>query len=244
MRLDDLGRRQQSPRPRNGRAMDPERCWVCSSRTRPFWTNDQFSAVECLDCRHIQAQHGPLPEGDDRDYHRTYDQERFVASLGITRRRQATRLLDALQALEMVDSVFDYGCGRGWFLEIAKRRGIPRLAGGDVSPLALQLLRENGIRDVRLAPRPGPEPLDLKAVGFAPQGVSFLDVIEHFAGDLRPLFSAWIADLPATVRLVVFKVPIREGLLFSLSDVARRVGVEGMGRRLFQAGTFPPHYQY
>jgi hypothetical protein len=68
--------------------------------------------------------------------------------------------------------------------------------------------------------------------------------VEHFDGDLTALFAPWIAALPATVHLVVFKVPIREGLLFSMSDLARRVGVGGMARRLFQAGTYPPHYQY
>ena len=38
--------------------------------------------------------------------------------------------------------------------------------------------------------------------------------------------------------------PVRDGLLFSLADLARRGGVQALGRQLFQSGTYPPHYQY
>lgn len=224
--------------------MTAARCWACSSQTKPFWTNDQFTAVECAKCGHIQVEHQPAPQTIAEDYHRNYDQDGFLASLAVTRRRQAERLLDALAALGPIDGLFDYGCGRGWLLEIAKRRGVTRLAGGDVSELALQLLREKGIQDVPLAPSPEPQRPDFEALGFLPQVVTLLDVVEHFPGDLTSKFTPWIAGLPASVRVVVFKVPIREGLLFTLADGARRVGIEGIGRRLFQAGTHPPHYQY
>lgn len=46
------------------------------------------------------------------------------------------------------------------------------------------------------------------------------------------------------MRFLVFKVPVRDGLLFSIADLARRGGVQGPGLQLFQSGTYPPHYQY
>lgn len=222
-----------------------DRCWLCSSATRVFWSNDAFTAVECRGCGHIQAEHQIDPEVALADYHGTYDeQQRFVASLAATRRRQAGWLLDELQTAGPIGSVFDFGCGRGWFLQVAQERGLRDLAGGDVSELALALVRQRGLREVRLEQSAPLDHLRLDDLGFVPDAITFLDVIEHFPGDLIPMFSRWLARLPRRVRFVVIKVPIREGLLFSIANLARRVGVEGLGRQIFQAGTYPPHYQY
>jgi SAM-dependent methyltransferase len=221
------------------------RCWLCSSATRGLWSNDAFTAVECRGCGHIQAEHRIDPEAALADYHRTYDdQQRFVASLAATRRRQAARILDELRGAGPIGSLFDFGCGRGWFLEVAQERGLRDLAGGDVSELALDLVRQRGLREVRLDRSAPLEHLRLDELGFIPEAVTFLDVVEHFPGDLTPMFSRWLASLPRGVRFVVIKVPIREGLLFSIANLARRVGLEGLGRQFFQAGTYPPHYQY
>jgi SAM-dependent methyltransferase len=222
-----------------------DECWLCSSKTRAFWSNDAFTSVECRGCGHIQAEHRIDPEVAVADYHRTYDdQQRFVASLGATRRRQAARLLDELSSLGPIGSLFDFGCGRGWFLEVAQERGLRNLAGGDVSDLALDLVRQRGLQEVRLERSAPLDGLRLEELGFIPEAVTFLDVIEHFPGDLTPMFSRWLARLPAGVRFLVIKVPIREGLLFSMANLTRRVGFEGLGRQFFQAGTYPPHYQY
>lgn len=228
---------------RGASAIDP--CWVCSSKVRAFWSNEDLTSFECPGCGHIQAEHRIAPEVVVEDYHRTYDdQQTFVASLAMTRKRQAARLLDALGSTASIDSLFDFGCGRGWLLEVAQERGFRHLAGGDVSDFALELVRRRGLQGLRLEKSSPLDHLRIHDLGFIPQVVTFLDVIEHFPGDLTAMFSRWIADLPPAVRFLVFKVPIREGLLFSLANVARRVGLDGLGRQFFQVGTYPPHYQY
>ena len=88
------------------------------------------------------------------------------------------------------------------------------------------------------------EHLSFRELGFVPEVITFLDVLEHFEGDLKSRLLPWLRALPPTVRHVVIKVPIREGLLFSIAGAARRAGVESLGNQLFQCGTFPPHFQY
>lgn len=210
-----------------------------------FWSDRALDAIECISCGHLQAEHQGSIASEGADYHRGYAQGAFVESLGLTRRRQAGRLLDALAALDRPPrSLFDFGCGRGWLLEAAQQRGLAPLAGGDVSELALELLVERHVAGVKLDQDLPFEKLDFRALGFDPEVLTFLDVIEHFSGDLTRRLAPWLHGLPATIRLLVFKVPIREGLMFTLANQARRLGVGGLGRQLFQVGTYPPHYQY
>jgi SAM-dependent methyltransferase len=219
-------------------------CWVCGQETRATWRarSVDLNVVECTSCAHLQAVHASIDSAPD--YHLNYDQGDFVASLGVTRKRQAERILNALQASGPVDSLLDFGCGRGWFLAAAKARGVERIVGADVSDVALDLLRQQGILTVKLDDEQPFERLTFSALGFVPETICFLDVIEHFRGDLTQRLRPWFAALPSSVRRVVIKVPVRDGLLFGIANMARRVGIEGPARQLFQYGTFPPHYQY
>jgi SAM-dependent methyltransferase len=224
---------------------DAAACWVCGGPTGRFWTNPEFEAMACGRCGHLLATHRRNPSAENTDYHLMYDQRDFVAALGATRRRQASRILDALGALAAPPrSLFDFGCGRGFFLEVAAQRGGLALAGGDVSQLALDGLARAGVAALALDAELPFETLDLSKLPFIPEVITFLDVIEHFPGDLGARLGPFVRGLPANVRFIVFKVPVRDGLLFSLADLARRAGVEGLGRQLFQSGTYPPHYQY
>jgi SAM-dependent methyltransferase len=220
-------------------------CWVCGGELHPFWKTTTFDSVACRRCGHVVAEHHPGQGAGETDYHLGYDQHEFVAALRATRRRQAARLLDALGELAAPPrSVFDFGCGRGFFLEVAAERGGLRLAGGDVSELALELLAKRGLPALRLDTQLPFERLRLAELPFIPEVITFLDVIEHFPGDLRARLQRWLLELHPGVRYVVLKVPVRDGLLFSFANLARRGGVDGFGRQLFQSGTYPPHYQY
>lgn len=220
-------------------------CWVCGSTTGRFWTNAEFDAVACRGCGHLLATHRRNPSAEGTDYHLMYEQGDFVAALGATRRRQAARILDALASLpDPPRSLFDFGCGRGFFLEAARQRGGLTLAGGDVSELALAGLAEQGLAALPLDAELPFEKLDLCQLPFIPEAITFLDVIEHFPGNLGARLDSFSRRLPRGVRFLVFKVPVRDGLMFSLADLARRAGVEGPALQLFQSGTFPPHYQY
>lgn len=239
----NAGLRASGIRTASGQLQSGPRCWVCGADTRPFWTQPAFDAVACVACGHVQAQHHAASAGTD--YHRAYEQGEFVESLAATRRRQSQRLLDALSfSSEPPRSLFDFGCGRGWLLEAARERGMQQLAGGDVSALALELLASRGIAGVQLDELEPFERLDFARLGFVPEVISLLDVVEHFAGDLQRRLAPWIERLPSGVRYLVVKVPVQDGLLFSLANGARRLGVNSLGNQLFQVGTFPPHQQY
>jgi SAM-dependent methyltransferase len=226
-------------------ATDAAACWVCGGPTRRFWRNEEFDAAACRRCGHLLATHRRNPSAESTDYHLMYEQRDFVAALGATRRRQAARILDALGGLAAPPrSVFDFGCGRGFFLEVARQRGGLALAGGDVSQLALDGLARAGVAALPLDAELPFETLDLSKLPFIPEAITFLDVIEHFPGDLGARLGRFVRGLPAAVRFIVFKVPVRDGLLFSLADLARHAGVQGPGLQLFQSGTYPPHYQY
>jgi SAM-dependent methyltransferase len=219
-----------------------ESCWVCGAATRQFWSDRALTAVACASCGHIVAQHAPV-DAQGTDYHLAYEQGDFVAALGATRRRQAQRLLDVLASLGPL-SLFDFGCGRGFLIEAARERGCAEVAGGDVSELALTLLRERGVPALALDAEQPFEKLDLGQLPFVPRAITLLDVIEHFPGDLATRLRPWIDALPAGVELIAIKVPVRDGLLFSMARAARRFGVAGLGQQLFQVGTYPAHYQY
>jgi SAM-dependent methyltransferase len=212
---------------------------------RPFWVHAEIAADACGNCGHIVAHHAANAQAQARDYHLGYEQDDFVAALGATRRRQAGRIMDALRSLPSPpQSLFDFGCGRGWLLEVAQERGMRALAGGDVSDLALKQLATRGIPALRLDIQWPFEQLDVEALPFTPEAITLLDVIEHFSGDIATRLRAWIAGLPPRVRTIVIKVPMRDGLLFSLANAAQHAGVQSLMLQLFQVGTYPPHYQY
>ena len=106
------------------------------------------------------------------------------------------RYLAALAALERAgfardSSLADVGCGTGGFLRFLRARGFTRLAGFDVSPVALSTAAESGAEVHRV---------DLEAP-FTLPGAPFdalvaLDVVEHLADDLVFLRTAAAALRP------------------------------------------------
>jgi hypothetical protein len=219
-------------------------CWVCAGTLRPYWNDPALVVQACARCGHLQARHAVAAPSTPTDYHQSYDQEYFLASLAATRQRQANEILDAIARVSPCRSLFDFGCGRGWFLQAARARGWDPVGGGDVSPLAVTLLREQQIPAVTLDARGLEAGVDFVQLGFQPDVITFLDVLEHFDGDLSTLFGGWLARLPEGVRLIVIKVPVREGIMFRAASAARRLALPGLARQLFQVGIPPAHQQY
>jgi SAM-dependent methyltransferase len=192
----------------------------------------------------VALHRAEAPEGD---YHRQYDQGRFLESLEATRRRQATRIVDLLgQLIARPDHILDVGCGRGWFLDTCRRSGMRHVAGADVSPLAVAELNARGGEAHRLedwgSGGAWPRPLPLS---FEPRILTLLDVVEHFPADrllqmLRGLLETWSRGL----EVVVIKTPVSDGFLFRLSRLLARSGIAGPYEQLFQIGTHPPHFHY
>ena len=194
-------------------------CPACSlPRVVPDFSTPRLEVRRCRDCGHRVARHElsrPL-----QDYHAQYDQGAFLDALKATRIRQARRILPWIRAaVPEAKQLFDFGCGRGWFLDEAKAAGW-EVIGADTSALAVQMLRDRGIEALNLD-----RPLETEVL-------TLLDVIEHFPPDeLLP----WLSE--ARAKLVVIKVPTSDGLLYRL---ARGRALE----QLYQVGTDPPHFHY
>jgi SAM-dependent methyltransferase len=220
-------------------------CVICASASiRLILRTNQLALFQCRVCGHTIADHGHT-SANLPDYHVQYGGD-FAAALEQTRRRQAHLIVDALNQLGADDRLVDFGCGRGWFLDEFRRRGVPHLAGLDTSSLAVTLLRERGI-EAQLLPLPqdGSWSIPALQLSFRGQTVAFLDVVEHFPPlQIKKMFAAIVGAFHPHLRQIVVKVPISAGLLYRLSFAAARIGVTRPIEQLYQVGTFPPHYHY
>jgi hypothetical protein len=178
------------------------------------------------------------------DYHRQYDEGAFLDALRATRTRQGRRILALLRRhLPAVSHLADFGAGRGFFLAACRDAGIAPLAGLDTSTLAVEGLGATGIESHLLSEEDGPSEA-LRRVSFRPRVVSFLDVIEHFPpSELAARLRGAMAGAGEGLELMVIKVPV-PGLLYAGASVMSSLGAHGPLRQLYQAGTWPPHFNY
>lgn len=221
-------------------------CWVCSGSKR-VWLEDSLVRVEvCRACGHLFIEHLPARATEKaQDYHAECGLDSLLQSLFATRERQAHAIVNVLRRLGVHDRLLDYGCGRGIFLKVASVEGFLELAGADNSKLATDWLRSSGFSAVDVDPASiGLALVSNAGLPFVPRAISFLDVIEHFPGDLVETFRPWIRDLPPQTELLVFKVPVRQGILFRAAHWLHTAGVPGPLRQLFQVGSLYPHLQY
>lgn len=216
-------------------------CSLCGS---PFadkeHSSPRLSVFLCQNCGHREAQHA---EASDSDYYEnTPQEESYVSSLKETRVRQANEILDlVLPSLSNEDAWLDFGCGRGWFLDEAKKRKSIRVAGFDASDLATKWNRHRGL-EMASASSDALWP-DWKSLSFQPTVVSFFDVIEHFPQkEIFRVIQRMREEAP-TIKKFVIKVPISNGFFFQSSLRVKQM-MSGPYEQLFQTGTFPPHYHY
>lgn len=221
----------------------PGPCPVCGGRrAHPPRSLPGLTIVACRACGHREALHD-APEDEGRDYHAQYDEGAFLEALRATRVRQAGVLIGLLRRhVRDLSRVVDYGAGRGWFLEACRAAGVAPVAGVDTSALAVEGLRASGIEAHLLSEPDGAGAL--APLSFRPRVLCLLDVLEHFPPDrlearVRGIVSACGEDL----ELVVAKVPVA-GLLYAGANALSHVGVVGPLLQLYQAGTWPPHFNY
>ena len=235
----------QAPIGREETGRGPGPCWVCGHAVGRHLEDTELRVSICGSCGHCLAQHLRLRENGLEDYHLAYDQNAYVGALRGTRHRQAVDIVRKLAELGVTDRVFDYGSGRGFFLATARKMGLSQLGGADSSPLAVSWLRREGFSAVSIAPSvTGLLPLATADLSFAPLAISFLDVIEHFPGDLLGTFRPWIAGLPSSVRFLVFKAPTHTGVFYRTARFLHLLGLRGPLHQLYQVGSAPPHFQY
>jgi DNA-directed RNA polymerase subunit N (RpoN/RPB10) len=206
----------------------------------------QVSVRRCLSCGHRLAEHHATV-ATQTDYHRQYEQGEFLDALGATRRRQAIEIWARVRGrMDPAAALLDFGAGRGWLLDQARRSGARQVAGADTSALAVDDLRDRGI-EALLIPPPRADGWDLpfRALSFRPRILALLDVIEHFPADrLSDMFGAIAGGLRPELELVVVKVPVADGVLYRLARALARARVYGPLEQLYQVGTEPPHLSY
>jgi methyltransferase family protein len=206
----------------------------------------RVSIRRCGRCGHrIAEHHATVATGTD--YHRQYDQGEFLDALAATRRRQAIEIWARIRTrIDPPDALLDFGAGRGWLLDEARRSGARQLAGADTSAIAVADLRDRGIQAL-VIPSPGATGWDLPFTGlsFRPRVLALLDVIEHFpAARLPELFINVVDGLRPELELVVVKVPVADGILYRLARALARARIFGPLEQLYQVGTEPPHLSY
>ena len=222
-----------------------ECCPVCGARhLRKNVISPRLLEWRCAACGHHVAEHTGAVTSS-ADYHEQYEQGAFIDALRATRLRQASVICARVRALAPgARSLLDFGCGRGWFLDEARRVGMSEVAGADISDRALQLLAERNIPGIKLD-GDRPEELDIARLPFRPEVLTLLDVIEHFPpARVRDILGALVARLRPELTLVVVKVPVTTGVLFRAAGALSSLGQHGAIEQLYQVGTFPPHRSY
>lgn len=222
----------------------PPSCPACSGTClEPSVSPPGLLVFRCLSCRHRVAIHGAA-SGSSADYHSQYDGGAFLEALQATRVRQARRIIDLLgRHVARISAVVDYGAGRGWFLEACRSAGVAPVAGIDPSRISVDGLLASGIEARQLAEDEGAAAA-IADLSFRPRVVTLLDVVEHFPPEqLRMRLREVVEACGDELEIVALKVPVA-GFLYGGAAFLCRAGAPGYLRQLYQAGTWPPHFNY
>ncbi len=221
----------------------PERCVLCDGASLGVeYAGPRLRVFCCAACGHRTALHLEPPAATDY-YEQTPQSDRFVATLEATRRRQARRLIEKLAELGgTAANWFDFGFGRGWFLDEARPDIRGGVGGFESSPLAVRWAESRGLSVAKPLPTAADWP-DFATLDYEPEVVSLLDVVEHLDGSgAERALQRLRAELPALGWLIV-KVPSSDGVLYRTSRALAGLA-PGPYEQLYQVGTLPPHYHY
>ncbi len=164
--------------------------------------------------------------------------ENTFASLEALRLANAMRTLGLLARHTELENLalLDVGCAAGWFLDIARNRGM-RTEGIEPNPDAAALARAKG-HDVHDSTFPLPAIPDASL-----DAVSFNDVFEHLPDPLAAL-----AEVRRVLRpggFLVLAMPDSDGIFYRLARLsALRLGATGPYERMWQRGYQSPHLFY
>lgn len=119
-------------------------CLVCKSKNiRPLAGYYQEKGlVKCADCRFVFMERIPSVEELEAHYSSyAYEAEGYLSPITI---KSYNILLDEFEPYRKTGKLLDVGCGRGWFLIEAKKRGW-EVFGTEYSDKAIELCRNQGI---------------------------------------------------------------------------------------------------
>jgi len=152
------------------------------------------------------------------------------------RRRNFEALLDRLSGFKTLKDarLLEPGCGKGWFLEAAQRRGMI-VRGMEPGPDGA-MARNGGFRVDS-----GFFPQDVCSKGPF-DAITFNDVFEHIPDPTVAIVA--VERLLADDGILVLNLPSSHGIFFRVSTVLDRLGWSGPYERLWQRGLSSPHMSY
>ena len=160
-----------------------------------------------------------------------------IAGIDTLRRDNFRVLLDHLQRLVSPAgaSVLEVGCGRGWFLDEAARRGFPCIAVEPAADLAAETAARGHVVHAGFFP-------DALPAGATFSMIVFNDVFEHLPDPVRMV--AICHERLIDDGLLVINLPSSSGILFRIARVLAAIGMTKPFERLWQKGLSSPHLSY
>lgn len=119
-------------------------CIICnSSEIHPLLRYyEKHSLVKCQSCKLVFAH--KIPSAEELNEHYKFYSYTGEAQLSEMTRLAYAKLLDEFETFRKTNRILDTGCGRGWFLEEAKKRGW-EVYGTEFSDKAIEVCSAKGI---------------------------------------------------------------------------------------------------
>lgn len=127
--------------------MQHSECYLCNSNNISVLTGyEKHQMVKCNDCGFVFMLRIPSHE-DLVEHYKKYSYGKVGAEsnkLSELTIQSFNTLLDYFEKFKKNNTILDVGCGRGWMLEIAKKRGW-NVYGTEFAPEALAICEKKGI---------------------------------------------------------------------------------------------------
>jgi 2-polyprenyl-3-methyl-5-hydroxy-6-metoxy-1,4-benzoquinol methylase len=104
--------------------------------------HERHGLIKCKSCGLVFMENIPTPD----ELNAFYSQYSYMTEVSVSPMtvRSYQNLLDAFEPFRKTNKILDVGCGRGWFLQEAKKRGW-HVYGTEYSPAAIALCEKAGL---------------------------------------------------------------------------------------------------
>jgi 2-polyprenyl-3-methyl-5-hydroxy-6-metoxy-1,4-benzoquinol methylase len=117
-------------------------CLLChSTRLKQLPDYEKAHLCQCESCKFIFSRKIPSSEELEK-YYKAYGSSSYLSPITIKRYNE---LLDQFEPYRKTNKILDAGCGAGYFLDEAKKRGW-QIYGTELSDKAIQICTEKGIK--------------------------------------------------------------------------------------------------
>lgn len=118
-------------------------CRFCKSKKiRRVFKKQALHIFKCLTCKTVFLGN-KIDNESIKDFYNYYGHNAFSNHLSLVTKLRYENILDSLEKYRKNNTIIDVGCGAGYFLACAAKRGW-RADGSEISDGAIQLAREKG----------------------------------------------------------------------------------------------------